>query len=139
MIEQGIVKLIQFGLTGKFPEVVPGGYATQLPKDTPSAKYPKAWTYMSISSEPEYFLSGQDPLTHWTVQIDCHGLTATDAEQLARAIDGVLRGAPSGQLQDSDGTHVQGIFRQGHFHDGYNDVLRTYVRSLEYLVQYNQI
>jgi len=136
MVEQGLVLLIQSGLG--VPPMAPGGFAVQLPKDQISVDSPKAWTYRSIVSEPTYVLEGQDGLTGWEVQLDCHGNTMLDAIALARAIDGVLRGGYSGALPDSDRTLVQGIFRQGTFLDGFSDSNRSYVRTLEYLVMYYQ-
>ena len=61
-----------------------------------------------------------------------------DAIALARAIDGVLRGGYSGVLSDPDHTRVHGIFRRGPYVDGYSDLNRSYVRTMEYLVNYNQ-
>lgn len=138
MIEQGLVALIQGGL-GSPPEVnAPGGFFAQLPKDQISADAPMAWTYRSVVSEPSYKLAGQDSWTEWQVQIDCHGYRAADAISLARAIDRVLRGGFRGTLSDPDSTYVFGISRLGTFIDGFNDENRSYVRSLEYLVQYSQ-
>ena len=136
MIEQGLVMLIQSGLGS--PPIAPGGWAVQLPENQVSAANPMAWTYRSITSDPSYVLEGQDGFTGWEVQIDCHGVTMTNAITLARAIDGILRGGFRGTLSDPDSTVVQGIFRTSAFLDGFNDVSRTWVRSLEYLVQYNQ-
>lgn len=138
MVEQGLVKLVQQGLTSLSPSV-PGGFKVQLPKDLIGPSTPKAWTYHSVLSDPTYALNGQDGLTSWTVRIDCHGNSPADAIDLARAIDNVLRGGWSGTLPDTDNTVVQGIFRQGFFVDGFSDVNRTYVRTLEYLVNYQQI
>lgn len=140
MIEQGLVQLIQSGIGS----LSPGGWATQLPKDligsdASKGQVLKAWTWKSITSSASYDLSGQDGFTGWQVQIDCHGNEAADAIALARAIDGVLRGGYSGTLSDPDNTVVVGIFRQGAFVDGYSDTNRSYVRTLEYLVNYQQI
>ena len=137
MIEQGLELLIQSGLGT--PPMAPGGFMVQLPKDFISPNTPMAWSYRSIVSEPSYTLTGQDSWTSWEVQIDCHGYTAAHAITLARAIDKVLRGGFSGTLPDADHTVVQGIFRQGSFVDGFSDTSRSYVRSLEYEVQYHQI
>jgi hypothetical protein len=118
---------------------VPGGFAVQLPKDLISQTTPKAWTYRSITSEPTYVLEGQDGFTTWEIQLDCHGNTMDDAIVLARAIDSILRGGFRGILSDPDRTVVQGIFRQGPLVDGFSDSNRTYVRTLEYRIEYNQV
>lgn len=136
LIEEGLVLLVQSGLT---VVTAPGGFFAQLPKDQISAANPRAWTYRFITSEPNYNLNGQDGFTAATVQIDCHGYAAADAIALARAIDKVLRGAFKGALADPDATYVDSIFRREPFVDGFSDVNRSYVRSLEYLINYNQI
>lgn len=138
MIESGFVMLVQSGLSGLVP-AVPGGYAVQLPKDLITPETPMAWTYRSIVSEPSYTLGNQDGFTSWEVQVDCHGYAMSNAITLARAIDGVLRGGYSGTLADSDHTIVYGIFRLGSFIDGFSSVSRTYVRTIEYKIQYSQI
>ena len=140
MVEQGLVMLIQAGLAAQSPAIVtPGGFFAQLEKDAVSAASPMAWTYRSIDSDPTYVLEGQDGYTGWMVQIDCHGFAAANAIALARAIDKVLRGGYAGALPDPDHTTVAGIFRQNHFLDGFSDANRTFVRTLEYLINYNQI
>lgn len=136
MIEQGLVMLIQSGLGS--PPLAAGGFLATLPKDQISPSNRMAWAYRSISSEPEYVLNGQTGWTEWHVQIDCHGYAGADAIALARAIDGVLRGGFRGHLADPDATYVFGIFRLPPFVDGYNDTNRSYVRSLEYVIQYQQ-
>lgn len=138
MVEAGFVLLIQNGLTTANVNV-PGGFAVELPKDLISGTTTQAWTYRSILSTPTYLLNGQDPLTMWEVQIDCHGFTMADAITLARAIDGVLRGSYAGTLPDADNTVVQGIFRLPSQIDGFNDINRSFVRSLEYRVTYVQV
>ena len=138
MIEAGLVTLIQSGLSAQ-GIAVPGGYAVQLPENLISATQPQAWTYRSITSVPLHVLEGQDPLTHWEVQLDCCGLTMAHAITLARGIDNVLRGSWSGTLDDPDATVVQAILRLPSFVDGFNDANRTFVRSLEYQVIYVQI
>lgn len=135
MVEQGLTQLIMAGLDDATIQTFP----VQLPKDWISASRPKAITYRSILSTALYTLDGQDPLTNWEVQIDCHGATAKDAQALARAVDGVLRGGWSGTMDDDDSTVVQSILRLPSFVDGYNDASRTFVRSLEYSVRYVQI
>ena len=138
MIEAGLVALVQQGITSALPGV-PGGFAVQLPKDQISSASAMAWTYRCIVAEPTYTLQGQDPFTGLELQIDCHGYAMADAIALARAIDGVLRGGYSGVLPDADHTVVQGIFRMAPFTDGFSDANRSYVRTLEYLVNYDQI
>jgi hypothetical protein len=135
MIEQGFTLLIQAGLASQFL-TVPGGFALQFPKDLISPTYPQAWCYRSILSVPTYLLNGQDALTMWDVQVDCHGLTMVAAAALARAIDNVLYGGFSGVLADVDNTRVQGIFRLPTFVDGFSDLNRSFVRSVEYRVNY---
>ena len=135
MIEQGLVQFIQGGLGS--PPIFPGGFLIQLPKDFISPANPMAWTYRSIVSTPSYFLDGQDGLTFLEIQIDCHGYAAANAITLARAVDGVMRGLYSGTLPD--GTIVQAIIRKPAFVDGFSDVNRSYVRSIEYEIQYQQI
>lgn len=141
MIEQGLVKLIQTGLTDAFSQAVPGGYATELPKDligVQGSQVFKAWLYRSMDRPGNYVLQGIEGLTNWTVQIDCYGYNPSDAIDLGYAIDAIVNGF-SGTLTDSDSTVVEGIFRQGSLIDSFSDVNRAYVRSLEFLVQYYQI
>lgn len=137
MIEQGLVQLIQTGITSLSP-AVQGGYAVQLPKDTISATNPWAWTYRFLEADPSYHLTGQDGLTGAMIRIDAHGFTAVNMILLARAIDSVLRGGYSGVLTDPDSTVVLGIFRQNHFVDGYDDTNRSFCRTMDYLVNYQQ-
>jgi hypothetical protein len=136
MVEQGLVLLIQNGIASAYPGVL--GYATQLPPNQVSEGKPKAFTYRSLYSKPSYFLQGQDGLTDWGVQIDAVGFTAADSQQLARAIQGVLRGGYQGTLPDSDATVVQAIFQMG-LADGFNNVNQTFIRSIDYCVSYIQI
>jgi hypothetical protein len=137
MIEQGLELLIQSALGN--PPMAPGGFNSQLPKDFISPTNQCAWTYRSITSEPSYTLGGQDGWTSLEIQIDCHGYSAANAFTLARAIESILRGGYSGTLSDPDRTVVQGIFRTGTYIDGFSDVNRSYVRTMEYVVQYAQI
>lgn len=136
-IEDGLVLLIQSGMGS--PPMAPGGFMVKLPKDliVPGSTTTKAWVWKAISSTPTYILEGQDGFTalHW--QIDCHGLTATDSIDLANAIDAVLRGGYMGTLPDTAQTVVQGIFGETGPHDGYDSDSKTYVRILEYLINYN--
>jgi hypothetical protein len=136
VIEAGLVLLVKAAAPG-----IPGGYDTILPKDQISAANPKAWTYRSIHSTPEYIFQGQTGWVDWTVQIDCHGLTAADKLTVARAIDGALRGGFQGSLSDPDSTYVFGIFglNTPKGVDGFSDENRSFVCSLEYLVMYQQI
>lgn len=93
-----------------------------------------------MDSDPSYVLAGQDSACDWHLVIDCHGATMANAITLARAIDGILRGATSAfHLPDPDNTFVQGIFRVAPFIDGFSDLNRSFVRTLEYRVIYNQI
>ncbi len=128
--------LIQSGLGN--PPLAPGGFAMELPKDQISQTAPMAWAYQCLESTPSYFLTGQDGFTSLLMRINCHGLTAANAQQLAYAVDKVLRGEWSGTLSDPDATVVQGIFRENAFVDGYSDANRAYVRTLEYLINYQQ-
>jgi len=139
VLEQGLVLLIQTALAGSPPvATVPGGFYAQLPKDQIDATKTMAWTYRFIHSEPSYFIGGQDPFTAATVQIDCHGYTQANAITLALAIDKILRGVFRGTLADPDATVVDSIFREPTFLDGFSDANRSYVRSLEYLINYIQ-
>jgi hypothetical protein len=137
VVEQGLELLIQAGLGS--PPIALGGFGTKLPENYISQTNPMAWTWHSIVSTPTYTLNGQDGFTGLEIQIDCHGFTMPYAMTLARAIDGVLRGGYHGALPDSDHTLVHGIFRMGPSVDGFNDVSRSFVRSLEYLINYSQI
>ena len=137
MIEQGLVTLITSGVASTLPNMT-GGFAVVLPENFVSKSNPWSWTYRSIISEPIYVLNGQDGLTAWQIQIDCHGFTMSNALSVARTIDSVLRGGYSGTLPDPDNTVVTGIFRMPSFVDGYNDISRTYIRSLEYTIHYYQ-
>jgi hypothetical protein len=131
--------LIQAALGGSPPVAgVTGGFADQLPKDQVSAAAPMAWTYKTIVLEPDYVIGGQTGWTDWHVQIDCHGFTAANAITLLRSIDSVLRGGFRGVLPDPDSTYVFQTIRQGPAVSGFSDADRTYVRSLEYLVSYQQ-
>jgi hypothetical protein len=138
MIEAGMVALINAGIASAYPGLT-GGFAAELPENFISASNPWSWSYRSIMSKPLYTLQGQDSLTEWEVQIDCHGAKMVNAIGVARAIDGVLRGGFSGTLSDSDSTVVLGVFRLPSQVDGFNDDARTFVRSLEYNIQYIQI
>jgi hypothetical protein len=136
MIEAGLVALIQAGLGT--PPIAPGGFAVQLPKDQISSASPMAWTYRGIITDPTYVLEGQDAFTDWEVQIDCHGYTMANAIALARAIQGVLRGNWSGVLPDPDHTVVFGVQQEPLGPDGFSDANHSYVRTLEYKIQYAQ-
>lgn len=140
MIEQGLVMYIQQRLAGSPPVTPPpGGFMAQLPKDQISAATPQAWAYRSIISRPDYVLNGQTGWTEWEVQIDCHGYAAKDAVSLARAIERALRPPFPATLPDPDSTVLFGLFRLNPMVDGFSDADRSYVRSLEYTVQYQQI
>jgi hypothetical protein len=141
MIEQGLVALIQNGIASLKLDPRGNGVAVMLPKDllSPGGSVTMAWTYRGIVSTPTYVLEGQDAYTEWEIQIDCHGQTMVQAMTLARAIDGVLRGGYSGTLPDPDNTRVFGIQRIGPYLDGYSDANRSFVRTLEYKIDYAQI
>lgn len=140
MVEQGIVTLVQAAITASPVSLtVPGGFFAELPKDQVSPASPMAWTYKTIMSTPEYILQGPTGWTDWHVQIDCHGNAASDSITLARAIDNVLHGSFHGALPDPDATYVFGMYNSGPSVDGFSDANRTYVRSLEYVIQYQQI
>ena len=139
-IELGLVMLIEQRLAALNPPVqVPGGFFVELPKDLVSPKTPQAWAYRGIVDAPGYVLAGDSGFMEWQVQIDCHGNAAADAIALARAIKSVLRGGFTGNLPDPEETFVYGIFRLSPAVDGFSDASRTYVRSLEYSVQYLQV
>ena len=133
-IEQGFVNLVSNGLNN--PAV--NGYAVQLPANCITFENPQAWSYRSIISTPLYSLNGQNSFTKLEVQLDCHGYKMSDAITLARQIQNVLSGGWSGTLSDSDSTVVQGIFQLPSFTDGYSDANKTFVRSLEYLIEFYQ-
>ena len=147
MVEEGLVLLIQSGLGAQSLGGVPGGYATRIPKDLLSVQCPLAWCWKSVPPwEGDITLGGQGQWTEWHVQIDCHaflkdlgGPGPAGAIQLARAIDNTLRGGWRGTLADPDHTEVQAIVREPEFHDGEDDLIRSFVRGLEYLVVYYQI
>jgi len=143
-IEDGLLLLIQTGMTGALAGVE--GFGVQLPKDYLSSTTPLAYTVRSIVSEPTYVLEGQDGFTSLEVQIDCHALGKelggpgfAGAVQLARGVDAVLRGGYHGTLPDADHTVVEGVFRMPQFLDGISDVNRSFVRTLEYQVNYHQV
>ena len=142
MIEQGLVALIQSGVSAISPKV-PIGFEVELPPNQLTPAFPLAWTYKTITDEPTHFLDGSDAFTSMEVQIDAHSLGPdfggpgmAGAIVLAQAIKVVLRDFEQGQLTDPDHTMVFGIHRQGPQVDGFSDVNRSYVRTLEYLVQY---
>ena len=140
MVEQGLLKFIANGLAGSPPVTPPPGFLTHIEKDQISGSgSTQAYCIKTIGIDPDYVLTGQTGWTEWKVQIDACGATAKDSVDLARAIDNVLRGAFHGVLPDSDSTYVFGIFRIDGGADGYSDVNRTYVRSLEYRIVYQQI
>lgn len=146
MIEQGLSMYIQAGLAALVPPVVAAGafFGGQLPTDQIQStqggtRGPMAFAYKSVNSKPEYVLNTQTGWTEWQVQINCHGSAQADAIILARAIDKVLRGGFKGTFPDPDSTYVFGLFRLGSQVDGFNDPNRSYVRSLEYEIQYQQI
>jgi len=140
-IELGLKLLIEQRLAAlATPIIVPGGFMVQLqPQDLITPTVRQAWAYRSIVATPDYHLGGETGWTEWDVQLDCHGYSAQDAINLARAIETVLRPGFKGNLPDPAATYVFGLFRLPPWVDGYSDANRSYVRSLEYTVQYNQL
>src|SRR5579885_2800282 len=135
---------------GRSNPTVPGvsapGFMAEVPKDLLSAARPQAWTWRTISVIADYVLAGQTGRTEWCVQIDSHGYAADVSSdgaalaiQLARSIDNILRGGFQGNLPDPDNTYVFGVYREHSAVDGYNDANRSYVRSQEYRIIYQQI
>ena len=129
--------LIEAGLAA-VSITAPGGFLAQLPPNQIQASAPMAWASRSILAEPSFNLTNETDWTEWHVQIDCHGFTSLNAVTLAKAIMKILRGGYRGTLSDPDSTTVQGIWRQGTYIDGFSPDNRSYVRSLEYLISYNQ-
>lgn len=131
MIEQGLVQLIQADKTVKAicPE---GGYFFQLPE----AHKKPSWTYAVISDMSSYTLQGRDGLTRYRIQIDIYGTSAADCLTLFQTIDNVISGY-HGTLPDPDSTVVQGIFRDN-ITDFFDSDSRTYRRSVDYLIWFNQ-
>ena len=150
MVEQGLVLLVGNGIASGSPALsnVPAGQGVMLePKDlvysgptnpAPAGAITQAWTFKTITSKPEYTLDGQTGWTEWVVQIDCHGTRYADATNLYRAIDKVLRGGYRGYLPDVDSTYVFGVYREDPGPDGFSDANRTYVRTLQYRIIYQQ-
>jgi hypothetical protein len=137
MVEAGLQIYITTGLANA---AIPPGFSDVLPKNQITVATPQAWLWKTILSEAEYVLEGGGAgYTTWTVQIDCHGFTAANSMSLARAIETVLRGSFQGTFADSDSTKVSGIFRKPLFLGGFDDDNRSFVRSLEYEIVYNQI
>ena len=147
MIDLGLVMLVQQALAGSPPvNNVPGGWKGMLPKDivgsTPvgsSSMIRSAWIYKTKDTKPTYHLTGQDGFTGFTFVIECHGLLASDADALASAIYFVFEDIWSGVLPDPDKTVVQGIFLTDEVSGEFADNTRTFVHTLEYLVNYNQV
>jgi hypothetical protein len=129
-IEAGLVALIQTGLA----DTVQGGFGVILPKDFINSTNTQAWCYRTILSIPQYVLSGEQTFTRLEIQFDCHGYQMSDAISLAAAITSTLSGGWHGTL--SSGEVVLGIYRLPSQVDGYDDINRTFIRSLEYQVQY---
>lgn len=139
MIELGLVKFIQAGLGD--PPMAPGGFAVQLPPNLIGEKagqVSKAWVYRTVADDPSIVIEGEDGVTCWHVAIDCHGVTMADAIALWRAINAVLRGAESVTFEDPDSIFVQSIQRGSLNVDGYSDLNRSFVKTVEYAVHYNQ-
>lgn len=128
---------LQAGFAALSPPVVaPGLFAFgQLPKDQISALSPMALAYRSITSDPDYNLQGPG-VCEWHVQIDCHGYDTPDPINLSKAVKHILDKGFSGTFSDPDATRVAGIYRMPGQVDGFSDANRSYVRSLEYVIQY---
>jgi hypothetical protein len=139
MVEEGFVLFVQNALAALTPPVTPpGGFMAELPRDVISAAQKQAWTYRSIVADPEYNLRGPG-VCEWQVQIDCHGYAPDDAVSLARAVQKALDPGFTGTFADPDSTFVVGLFRLPHQVDLFSDANRTYVRALEYAVQFHPI
>jgi hypothetical protein len=133
MMEQGFVHLLSGLLATQYPNMAPG-FLVQTPPNFLSSANPVAWAYRSIISRPLFILEGQDALTATTLQVDALSISAKGSQTLANAICSALSGVWSGTF--SDGTVVKGIFRLPAQIDGYIDESRSYVRSLEFTVQF---
>jgi hypothetical protein len=132
MIEEGLYKFIQAGINNA---TIPG-YPVELPANAVTVTTPQAWSYRGITSIPTYYLSGQDAFTRWTVQLDLHGFTMAAAQALARIVIGILSGGYRGTFTDVDSTVVLGIFLLPSQVDGFSDISRTFIRSIEVEIQY---
>jgi hypothetical protein len=141
MIRQGLELLIQSGLAAQNPPVVvPGGFLVTLPKDTISETVPAAWCFRSLQSSPSFNLQNQSSWTKMIWRINCHGFQPANAVSLALAIQTVLRGGFSGTLPDPDNTEVFLLTETDESGvEGYSDTDRSWVTTLEYEIQYNQI
>ena len=129
---------ITAGLAALTPPIaVPGGFPDILqPTDLISAAVPQAWSYRDIVTGRDYNLQGPG-CNEWQVQIDCHGFTALNRDQLSDAIAAILDPGFSGQFPDPDSTLVRGIFRlRSSGLSGFSDANHSYVRSLEYEIQF---
>lgn len=138
-VERGLVMFIQAGLAGSPPVTPPpGGFFVSLPKDQISVANPKAWAYRGISAMADYTLEGRKGRTDWNVQIDCHGYTAKDAIGLAKAIDLLFAQGFRGNFPDPDSTYIFNVHLMAKGPDGFSDADRSYVRSIEYQITYQQ-
>jgi len=129
-IEQGMVILVQ-GNAGVSAIAPLGGFLAELPK----GQALPSWTYLYVSDQATYTLTGPDPLTMRRLQIDCYANAGADIVKLAAAIDAVLNGF-KGLLSDQQ-TLVQGCFRSNLIDFPFDDVARTYRRMLEYQLWFN--
>ena|SRR5579883_3551660 len=139
-VELGLSLYIQAGLAAMTPPVIaPGGFLSKLPKDQISASAPMAFGYQTIASPIDYSLEGAG-WTIWHVQIDCYGFgpTAAASMALANAIDAILRPGFSGRFADPGETLVFQIHRLDQ-KDGFSDANRSFVRSLDYSISYQQV
>jgi hypothetical protein len=140
-IEQGFVMFVQAALAAQTPPcIVPGGYDSELEKDLISSAVRKAWAYRSILLKLPVQLQGSGiGFSEWTVQIDCHGFERADKLAMAKAIRLALRGSFRGAFPDPDATMVDSIIPLDSQVDGFAPANRTYVRSLEYQINYYQV
>lgn len=121
------------------PIALPNIYLVELPKDYISFKNPMGLKYRFITVPPDYTLStGDSGLQAATIQFDCCGYDSASSVVLAYALRKVFKANFRGPLLDPDATFVDSIFRLPTCVDGYSDTNRTYVRSLEYVVNYIQ-
>lgn len=139
MIEQGFAMLLDARLAVSSIAPVPPGAFVKEPKDQLSAANPKAWCFHGLTAVADYALNAQMGWTEWTLQVDCHGYSGDDMIKLARAIEAALRPPFPALLSDPDNTRLFGIFRLPTQVDGESVANRSYVRSLEFTVQYQQI
>lgn len=142
MIEEGIVKAIKAGLQAANVNV-PGGYmSAELPKDLPSALVPQIWAVLFVTQDIGKSLKGQNSRTDAYIQIDCHGWDGDGqgsprAFGLAKSIEFVMRGIGPAVLDDADSILLETVFLED-VNDGFRDASRSYIRSLDYSLQFHR-